>query len=319
MIESNQSPLTEKDFSRLSVTGQVAYLQSQIQQTAESTSQKAQNFSNLKALIEYAYRIQEFGNQKQARPNRPSRILYTHWLFFLLTGNNLKIHIRFVENILSASVRSKTFNPLALKIHVYPSTKIFDFHQIGREATLRLHEALIGMSQLDVNTFMEKLADRNHIDLYDWVQKSFNQKPVLQIRQHFQENFPVRKEKDHPAGKYFDLDEIFASVNQEYFGSKLPRPVLKWSAKENLSRMGSYNFRTDTITINRALDQRKTPLFAIRFIMYHEMLHKFVGVKQQNGRNFYHTSKFRNYEKQFAEYALANEYLSRSRIDQHKK
>jgi hypothetical protein len=83
--------------------------------------------------------------------------------------------------------------------------------------------------------------------------------------------------------------------------------------------MGSYNLRTDTIIVNRALDKIDTPLFVIRFVMYHEMLHKFVGIKRKNGRNYAHTSKFRNYEKQFAEYAEAKEYLSHLRIDQHKK
>jgi len=175
------------------------------------------------------------------------------------------------------------------------------------------------MPESEIGDFIDKLADKNRTELYRLVRKSFNEEPALQIRQYFQKELPEKKKKGRPVGKFFDLNKIFASVNQEYFESKLLCPVLKWSAQENRRRMGSYNLRTDTIIVNRALDQIDTPLFVIRFVMYHEMLHKFVGIKRKNGRNYAHTSKFRNYEKQFAEYAEAKEYLSHLRIDQHKK
>jgi len=319
MNERNPISVPNKSLNQLSLTGHVAFLQNMIQEAAEAASLAPQCLIGLQRVLKYEYHLHGDGFKNQAGTDTPSLSVFKHWLIFLLTGYNLNIHIRFVENILSACKRSRTLHTATLKIYVYPSAKIFDFNQIGQDATLKIHEALIGMPESEIDDFIDKLADKNRTELYRLVRKSFNEEPALQIRQYFQKELPEKKKKGRPVGKFFDLNKIFASVNQEYFESKLLCPVLKWSAQENRRRMGSYNLRTDTIIVNRALDQIDTPLFVIRFVMYHEMLHKFVGIKRKNGRNYAHTSKFRNYEKQFAEYAEAKEYLSHLRIDQHKK
>ena len=82
----------------------------------------------------------------------------------------------------------------------------------------------------------------------------------------------------------FDLDEIFVRVSQTYFGGKIARPKLAWSARGAKYTMGKYNYTTDTLTINRRLNRADTPEYVLEFVMYHELLHKALGYSVVNNR-----------------------------------
>ena len=45
------------------------------------------------------------------------------------------------------------------------------------------------------------------------------------------------------AAPAFDLDEIFVRVSQTYFGGKIARPKLAWSARGAKYTMGKYNYK----------------------------------------------------------------------------
>jgi hypothetical protein len=45
--------------------------------------------------------------------------------------------------------------------------------------------------------------------------------------------------------------------------------------------------------------------------MYHEMLHKKIGLKEVNGRRYAHTQAFRNAEKKFAAYQQAEDFIKK--------
>jgi hypothetical protein len=49
----------------------------------------------------------------------------------------------------------------------------------------------------------------------------------------------------------------------------------------------------------------------VDFIVYHELLHKKLGIRWQNDRKGVHTPEFQNEEKKFAKYAEANEVLTK--------
>ena len=75
--------------------------------------------------------------------------------------------------------------------------------------------------------------------------------------------------------------------------------------------MGKYDFRNNAITINRALDKKSVPIYAIEFIMYHEALHLKMGVVKKNGKNYGHTPEFRQAEKEYCDYEKANQFFER--------
>ncbi len=47
---------------------------------------------------------------------------------------------------------------------------------------------------------------------------------------------------------------------------------------------------------------RSVPAYAVDFVMYHELLHKQLGVKVVNGRRYAHTPAFREAELAFKRY-----------------
>ena len=117
----------------------------------------------------------------------------------------------------------------------------------------------------------------------------------------------------------FDLNEIFERVNETYFGGNVGKPRLEWSARISKSTMGKYNYATDTLTVNRLLNHTATPRYVLDFLVYHELLHKALGVQIVNRRRRVHTPQFRKLEKAFPKYREANDYLRELAKREHEK
>jgi len=107
-------------------------------------------------------------------------------------------------------------------------------------------------------------------------------------------------------GLHFNLKEIFDQVNQEYFANKLDCQIT-WGARrlvrrQNSIKLASYSDRTKIIRINPVLDRSYVPKYVVTGIIYHEMLHHYLGVESRNGRKMAHTKRFRQFEKRFRHY-----------------
>lgn len=100
-------------------------------------------------------------------------------------------------------------------------------------------------------------------------------------------------------GRRYDLSVLFHKLNREYFHDNLSQPRLVWSSRSATRRLGYYHPEINTIAIAKRLDDKKIPRMLIEYILYHEMLHQFFGIKNHNGRRYAHTSAFRKAEKQF--------------------
>lgn len=110
-------------------------------------------------------------------------------------------------------------------------------------------------------------------------------------------------------GLHYDLGEIFERVNGAYFDGGVARPVLVWSRGASRRTFGRYEPAPDRVTLSRALDCADIPAFVVDFVMYHELLHKRLGVGVANGRQRAHTRAFREAERKFARYEEAQGFL----------
>lgn len=110
-----------------------------------------------------------------------------------------------------------------------------------------------------------------------------------------------------PKGKYHDLDDILAAVNETYFAGKLACRIT-WS-----NRVGGLSFhsvRKDPITgedfhlisISKGYDAANCPKFAVAGVVYHECLHVDIPVEERNGRRIVHGRVFRQRERQYIYY-----------------
>jgi predicted SprT family Zn-dependent metalloprotease len=112
-----------------------------------------------------------------------------------------------------------------------------------------------------------------------------------------------RKTVLRQRGRFFDLKTLFDEVNSEYFDKKIDC-LITWGANrqvqnQNSIKLGSYSERTKTIRVNPALDRSYVERYVIKGIIYHEMLHHYLGVEIHNGRKIAHSKTFRRLESRY--------------------
>jgi hypothetical protein len=119
-----------------------------------------------------------------------------------------------------------------------------------------------------------------------------------------------RKMVTSPKGGFYDLDEIFDSLNFWYFGGRLEKPVLTWSPKMTFHILGHHDATHDTVSISRSLDARNVPSFVVEYVLYHEMLHIAHPAIHQNGRRYHHTAAFKRDERRFLHFHKAEKWIN---------
>jgi hypothetical protein len=117
--------------------------------------------------------------------------------------------------------------------------------------------------------------------------------------------------RDLARGQFYNLDEIFASVNKEMFDGAMVQPQLVWTEGLSTTVFGHYEFVEDRLSISRSLDDSTVPLYVLEHVMHHELLHKQLGVSWRGSRQHTHTREFRAAEKLFPQYREAESYLKK--------
>lgn len=110
---------------------------------------------------------------------------------------------------------------------------------------------------------------------------------------------------------YHDLAASFDRVNATYFHRTLSCPRLVWSHTFTVRKFGHYDLTRDTVRVSKSLDRKDVPEYVTDFIMYHELLHKILGVTWNNHRQAAHTPQFLEKEKRFHRYREAKAVLKK--------
>jgi len=111
-------------------------------------------------------------------------------------------------------------------------------------------------------------------------------------------------------GLYHDLREMYDALNRKYFGGTVTAKIT-WgrmppSRRRRSIRFGSYTAEDRLIRIHPLLDQEFVPAYFVRYIVFHEMLHAYLGLgKATNGRRCVHSPEFRRREKAYPDYERA--------------
>src|SRR6202165_913048 len=120
-----------------------------------------------------------------------------------------------------------------------------------------------------------------------------------------------RKVISSAQGKVYDIERIFARVNERYFDGQIATPALTWSKRRARSILGHHDAAHETITISKALDSGDVPEWFVEYIVFHEMLHIKHPARIINGRRYYHSPAFRDEERLFPTYRKAQQWLGR--------
>jgi predicted metal-dependent hydrolase len=115
-------------------------------------------------------------------------------------------------------------------------------------------------------------------------------------------------------GKHFDLQRIFDQLNERYFRGRLRGYDVRWGRRRkhrprDYFVFGSIQEEDRVIRINPRLDQAFVPLWFLRYVLYHEMLHSIVPDEAMaGGRRRVHTEEFNRRERLFRGYHRARRW-----------
>ncbi len=112
-----------------------------------------------------------------------------------------------------------------------------------------------------------------------------------------------------PCGEAYNLCQIFEDLNLQYFNGLMARPRLGWSVRASRSVLGHYDPSHHTIVLTNLLDSRDVPELAVRYVLFHEMLHLRYPVQHRGAKRCVHTREFKNAEKMFEGYKDAQREL----------
>lgn len=114
-----------------------------------------------------------------------------------------------------------------------------------------------------------------------------------------------------PEGHYYNLEEVFDSLNARFFGGLLGRPELTWSEGMARRSLGHYDAAHNTIVVSRVFDRPSSPRYAIEYLLYHEMLHLKHPVKMRGLRRCVHPREFKAEEALFPQLREALAFIKR--------
>jgi predicted metal-dependent hydrolase len=114
-----------------------------------------------------------------------------------------------------------------------------------------------------------------------------------------------------PQGHFYNLDEVFDSLNARFFGGMLGRPELTWSEGMARRSLGHYDAAHNTIVVSRVFDRPSSPRYAVEYLLYHEMLHLKHPVKTRGLRRCIHSREFKAEEARFPQLNEALAFIKR--------
>lgn len=126
---------------------------------------------------------------------------------------------------------------------------------------------------------------------------------------------PMQRQLDlEQEGQYFDLRAIFDGLNARYFRNRLRGYKVVWGRRRKQLPKGYFVFGTiqeedKIIRINPRLDQPFVPLWFLKYVLFHEMLHSVVpDEKGPAGRRVVHTEEFNRREREYPSYRRARRW-----------
>jgi hypothetical protein len=148
------------------------------------------------------------------------------------------------------------------------------------------------------------------------------------IREHFSRHCGVapaarrRKPVLRTEGEVYDLAELCAGLNRQYFGGRL-KVQITWGkalagskcrrrTRRSTLQLGSYSFDDNLIRVHRLLDQVRVPRYVVEAVVYHELLHAAIPPEVRNGRRYVHTPEFRQRERRFRQLDRAETWVERN-------
>jgi predicted metallopeptidase len=118
-----------------------------------------------------------------------------------------------------------------------------------------------------------------------------------------------------PQGDCYHLELIAQKVLEDYrivFKNYFDTYYVqyKWNNKNTFRKLAYFNPNHHIIVVSPNFDRLEVPQYVLEYLIYHELLHAFLGIVQKKGKRSIHTPEFHRLEKIFMHYELANHFLT---------
>lgn len=241
----------------------------------------------------------------------PSRRCYS-WMNFLVQEPNLQMHLHCLAtsyreaNAAMGECRSRLQKNGKFQIEFYSISAIFRTKKAKREMRILASEGFIGASRQVLGSLIacavNKGGSGDRERMLTYTGGDAYQRIIRELNQHTSSGV-------NGKGKIYDLNRVYERVNQRYFAGEMDKPELCWTQRQTVRMYGRYRLGPDTVSISLSLDDAQVPEFVVEYVMYHELLHKLLGVDIVRGRRRSHTREFHRYEKSFDRYNEAQMFL----------
>lgn len=269
-----------------------------------------------KRLVEIVHRVENLCKKRRASPAdlpNPSYRAY-QWLNFLSQKKWLISHLHALRDFYKITyevlVKPGVSTDRRIEIRIAHFNYLFRCNQNQGLVKLEINEGFLSapeqIKRKLVETALNSRKRKHNQSLREYTQTEDYRRISVSLQSGNQTNLRSYLGQNH------DLLNLFNKLNKEYFHQQLDQPRIMWSARRSKRRLGYYDPQSDTITINRRFDSQDTPQILVEYILYHEMLHKSLGIREVNGRRYAHTNVFKKAEKRFKDYQRAEKLIKQS-------
>jgi hypothetical protein len=273
---------------------------------------------NLARSVETA--LEDAGSNLSSLSN-PSQRAY-RWIRYLNQGTHLEEHISTLQaiqcQITRVNYKSKHFSRRSnqpVRVELFNLAGTYWVKQGKDGLRIQVHEGFVGAQEqaieaLVITLLIGKDAKDGKGRSYLSMIKAYTQSSTFRsIAAEL--DIVVTADPSRSLGQHFDLEIIFDKVNRNYFEGQMAKPNLVWNKTLTYRKFGHYQPAKDTVMISISLDQATVPDYVVEFVMYHELLHKQLGITTSKGRQYAHTRAFRKAEARFLNHRQAEAALNR--------
>ncbi|MEH1853429.1 MAG: M48 family peptidase [Nostoc sp.] len=265
-------------------------------------------------LINTATTIETICSNQQATPANltpSSRKIYS-WIKFLTDEQYLQLHLKATVCMLESAKELLNIhrqNSLQLMIEITNLAGLYQGKRSASAANIMINEGFINAPKAVLQALVESALVGKSQDNTQLIRSFASTGEYTNILLEL--DLIAEVVAENPQGKFYNLNELFDKVNREYFAASLAKPRLAWSRINTYRKFGHYESARDRVVMSLTLDDPKVPGFVVEFVLYHELLHKYHGIKWVQGKRMVHTKEFRVSESQFKSYKEASRWLEK--------
>ena len=263
--------------------------------------------------------LEEIEHTVQKKGGTPADLINSHfsiyqWMRFLAEKHFLVSHVNALGEFIQLLEKETHKKPLrflsvATKLIINNSNYLFRSKKLKNTFLVEINEGFISAPESVKTAIIQAVLGNKRKENSTYIRLFSKSEAFQSISRKIK-----RVEKVNEIsfiGNFYNLKDFYTKINQQYFKSELQRPRLIWSARRSHRRLGAYDPESQTITINKILDAKDAPAIALKYILFHEMLHQKLGIRETNGRRYSHTPYFKRQEKSFIGKQEADQEIKR--------